>query len=166
MTDIDEDLKGFDGEWADIPFSERANFGKLPDGKYQAEIEEARVEHSKAGNLQLTFIFRILSGDFAGSTHGKFTRLDRPNQYDDKGDEKPDAGRSIAKNDMHLLGQDVGKLSDLPLTTEMVIGTKVEISIQRKTIKDIEYTNTYLNKVLDTAAAENNYLDNPDDQPW
>lgn len=157
MPDIGTELEAYDEHWKGIEVQDAPEFGGLPDGRYQVEVDQARVEHSqRSGRPQLTLIFKVISGEYAGRYTGKFTGLDT------------DMGREIAKNDLHRLGLDIDKLSGLPQVTPMLIGVTAEIGLQTKPGKDgNEYQNTYINKLIEVDAG--NYIEPPpvdDGAPW
>ncbi len=152
MQDISDELEKYDEHWQGIEPTDAPEFGNLPDGKYQVQIDQARVEHARqSGRLQFTLIFNVIAGepDLVGRSCGKFTGLDT------------EVGREIAKNDLHRLGMDLDKLSGLPLVTEMLVGLTCEIALVTKAGNDgNEYQNIYINKKIDVEVPP------PDGAPW
>jgi hypothetical protein len=150
---IEDELAEYDEEWAEIDATiEEKEFEPLPDGKYQAEVMEARVEHSKrSGRLQFTLVFQILApSKHAGRVTTKCTGLENTDQ------------RGWVKQDLlRLLGPGAmpQKLSDLPLLCPLIVGMKVNIALVSKEKDGTVYQNVYINKVLSTSKNE---VDVPD----
>lgn len=149
MTNLSEELEMYDEEWEDIEVREPST--PLPLGTYQVEITEARVELSggEYDDKQLTLVFRVLSGEYSGSTHRKWINLDT------------EVGRQIAKTDVDRIGVEVPKLSDLPRLTDLMIGVRLEIALVKGSAKRNGgfYTNTFINRRLD----EESIYDAPDE---
>lgn len=130
-------------------------FAPLPDGRYQVEISEARVEHSKgSGRLQFTMVMRIIAPvEFSNRVTTKCTGLGT------------DIGLSIVKGDLDRMGIKLDKVSGLTQVTPMLLGCFLEIALVSKKADNGEtYQNTYINKVLDTGQPSTDII--PDDMPF
>lgn len=55
--------------------SEFSNFTKIPDGNYDAVIEDLEVTESKAGKPMFVLSFKITDGEFKGEIHKQFIML-------------------------------------------------------------------------------------------
>ena len=136
----EEELEKYDEEFADLPVTEPMTFEDIPPGRYQVEVDEARVEKAQtSGRLQFTVFYRIISGDLEDNNIPKFTGLDTP------------IGREIAKNDLHRMGMDLEKLSDLPKLTPMLIGQKLEVMVKLNEKDGQTYRNVFINKRIEEA---------------
>ena len=154
MTNYAEDLAAYDDDFAEYEVKE--NVGeRLPDGTYQAEIKEARVERTSGEyeNLQFTLVFEILNGDYEGVTHHKWINLDS------------EMGRKIVKQDVFNLKLPLEKLSELPAMTPMIVGLKVRIRVKYRKSGEKTYTNTYINKLLDDSLETQEGVSH-DNDPW
>lgn len=145
--DYQYELEQYDKEYKDLPLRERG--ARLPEGVYQVEVKEARVEQSGGDfdNLQLALVFEVISGEHEGTRHTKWTNLDN------------EVGRSITKEDLHTLAPetfDNAKLSDLPRLTGMLIEQRAEIRVKENHKDGKTYTNTYINKRLDLPGVDEN----------
>lgn len=143
---IKDELNKFDDEWKGLPDTRsNGDFTPLPDGLYQAEIDQARVEHSKgSGRLQLTLVFRIHApNEFEGRTAVKCTQLDDDSDF---GEMK----RGWVKQDLFTLGIQIDSISNLPEITTMIVGSLVEINLKSKYSETTgeTYQNVFVNKLL------------------
>jgi hypothetical protein len=136
---IADELKEMDEYFATIPDEVGQEFSELPDGRYQAEITESRVEHAKSsGRLQWALTFKIIApGEFAGRYKWKTSGLDNEERLE------------FVKKDLVRLGSHLEKISELPSVCPDFIGAVVEIGLKTKTGKDgNEYQNVFINGLI------------------
>jgi len=135
----DLDLARFDADFAQAPIEER-EFEPLPDGKYQVNVEKVELRRAQSsGNPMLKWTLRVLAPKFRGRL------LWRNNVMATRENMK------WLKNDLHVCGLDLEKLSDLPANLERLLDVKLEVT--KRTKGDNE--NVYFNRriVLDPNAA-------------
>ncbi len=135
----DLDLARFDADFAQAPIEER-EFEPLPDGKYQVNVEKVELTRAQSsGNPMLKWTLRVLAPKFRGRL------LWRNNVMATRENMK------WLKNDLHVCGLDLEKLSDLPANLERLLDVKLEVT--KRTKGDNE--NVYFNRriVLDPNAA-------------
>ena len=133
------DLTQFDDAFTDAPVEEK-EFDSVPDGKYQVNVEKVEITTAKtSGNPMLKWMLRILAPRFRGRM------LWRNNVMATRENIK------WLKNDLHVCGLDLQKLSELPANLERLLDVKLEIT--KRTKGDNE--NVYFNRriVLDEGAA-------------
>jgi hypothetical protein len=136
------DLTQFDDAFADAPVEEK-EFEPIPDGKYQVNVEKVEITTAKtSGNPMLKWTLRILAPRFRGRL------LWRNNVMATRENIK------WLKNDLHVCGLDLQKLSDLPTHLERLLDVKLEVT--KRTKGDSE--NVYFNRriVLDEGAGGDN----------
>jgi len=152
MSDYDKDLEAYDDEYGEYEVKDKIA-ERLPEGTYEGKIIEARVERATGdySNLQFNLGLEVLSGEYEGTVHRKWANLDI------------EAGRRIVKQDLHTLGLDLERLSDLPATTPLIVGLKVRFRVKFKRSGEKVYTNTYINKLIDSAPKEKTV---GDESPW
>lgn len=151
---IEEELREMDGVWKEIEVEDR-EFKPLPDGKYQVEVTEARVEHSKgSGRLQFTILMRVAApAELAHRTIAKCSGLESERSL------------SFVKSDLATMGILIDKVSGLPAITTMLLGTFLEVALVTKKAQDGNtYQNCYINKLL--LAGEPADLEPVDDSPF
>lgn len=142
-----DSLKASAAAWKSTPTPEPNSFGDIPDGKYQAKVEEAIIENGgkNRDRLQVKWSFRI-----TGPTHAN--RLSWMNTG--LGDEQ---GIEFTKRALATLGMSIPEeIEQLPEILGKAVGMAVEINLRTKTNDNGTFQNTYLNKALnadDTAAA-------------
>lgn len=139
-----DDMEQFDEEFEEAKDKPRPS-GKygpiLPDGKHQAMILEARIEHdTQNNNDRYSMVWQF--GNKDGGIR-KFFNLDH------------EVGREIAAQDAALCGYG-GKLSGLQAACEeeFFIGLVCEIGIKTKAGGDRDYANTYVNRCLGQGTME------------
>ena len=126
------DLTQLDDAFANAPVEEK-EFDSVPDGKYQVNVEKVEITTARSsGNPMLKWTLRIL----APSCRGRL--LWRNNVMATRENLK------WLKNDLHVCGLDLQKLSDLPANLERLLDVKLEIT--KRTKGDSE--NVYLNRRL------------------
>ena len=132
------DLTQFDDEFAEQPIEER-EFEEVPDGKYQVNVEKVEIVRAKTtGNPMLKWELKILAPRCQGrSLWRNNVLLTRENL-------------KWLKNDLHVCGLDLAKVSDLPSRMNELLDVKLEVTKRTKG----ENTNVYFNRkiVLDAAA--------------
>ena len=133
------DLSQFDDDFAEAPIEER-EFETVPDGKYQVNVERVEIVRAKTtGNPMLKWTLRIL----APSSRGRL--LWRNNVMATRENMK------WLKNDLHVCGLDLDRVSDLPARLAELLDVKLEVTKRTKG----ENENVYFNRriVLDAAPA-------------
>lgn len=127
MSAFAQEMAQFDEEFD----KERARGGQLGDGKYQAQIVEARVEEN---NGLYSWVINFQSPD---GRIRKWYNLDH------------EVGRRIAAQDLSKFGYN-GKLSELetPCEEGFFIGLMCAITVKTKPGEDRDYVNVYLDRVL------------------
>ena len=132
------DLTQFDDEFAEAPIEERS-FDEVPDGKYQVNVEKVELVTAKtSGNPMLRWELRILAPRCQGRI------LFRHNVLATRENLK------WLKNDLHVCGLDLQKVSELRDHLGKLLDVKLEVTKRTKG----ENTNVYFNRkiVLDAAA--------------
>jgi hypothetical protein len=133
------DLAQFDDEFAEAPIEERT-FEEVPDGKYQVNVEKVELVHAKtSGNPMLRWELKILAPRCQGRL------LWRNNVLATRENMK------WLKNDLHVCGLDLAKVSDLPARMNELLDVKLEVTKRTKG----ESSNVYFNRriVLDGPVA-------------
>ena len=143
----DLDLSQFDDDFAGAPIEER-EFEPIPDGKYQVNVEKVELTRAKSsGNPMLKWTLRVLAPQCRGRL------LWRNNVMATRENLK------WLKNDLHVCGLDLAKVSDLPGRLEELLDVKLEVT--KRTRGDNE--NVYFNRriVMDDAGDAPARGDNP-----
>ena len=133
------DLSQFDEDFAEAPIEDR-EFDPVPDGKYQVNVDKVEITTAKtSGNPMLKWTLRVLAPRFRGRL------LWRNNVMATRENIR------WLKNDLHVCGLDLQKLSDLPSRLEDLLDVTLEVT--KRTKGDNE--NIYFNRriVLDPGAA-------------
>lgn len=131
-----DEMEAFDDEFEeakDKPRPGGSGGPMLKDGRHQAIIAEARIEHDQQGDrYSMVWQFRNKNGSIR-----KFFNLDH------------EVGREIAAQDSALVGYE-GKLSGLQAACEeeFFIGLVCEIGVKTKPGTERDYTNVYVNRCL------------------
>ena len=124
------DLAQFDDEFAEAPIEERT-FEEVPDGKYQVNVEKVDLVHAKSsGNPMLRWELKVLAPRCQGRV------LFRHNVLATRENLK------WLKNDLHVCGLDLAKVSDLPARMRELLDVKLEVTKRTKG----ENTNVYFNR--------------------
>jgi len=134
----DLELSKFDADFAEAPVEER-EFEPIPDGKYQVNVEKVELTRAQtSGNPLLKWTLRIIAPKCRGRL------LCRNN------DTATRENLKWLKNDLHVCGLAIQKVSDLPLHLEKLLDVKLEVT--KRTRGDSE--NVYFNRkiVLDPNA--------------
>lgn len=97
------DLSRFDNEFENAPVEEKGEFDPVPDGKYQVNVDKVEITTAKTtGNPMLKWTLKILAPRCRGRL------LWRNNVMATRENIR------WLKNDLHVCGLDLQKLSDLP----------------------------------------------------
>ena len=132
------DLAQFDDDFAQAPIEER-EFDEVPDGKYQVNVEKVEIVRAKTtGNPMLKWELKILA------PHCRGRLLWRNNVLVTRENLK------WLKNDLHVCGLDLAKVSDLPAQLDKLLDVKLEVTKRTKG----ENANVYFNRriVMDDSA--------------
>jgi len=128
----DIDLTQFDDDFAEAPI-EDSEFAEVPDDKYQVNVDKVRITTAKtSGAAMLAWTLRILGPRFAGRL------LWRNNVMATRENIR------WLKNDLHVCGLDLVRLSDLPNYLEQLLDVKLEVTKRTKGSN----TNIYFNRRL------------------
>ena len=133
--DAEVDLTRFDDDFAEAPVEEK-EFDPVPDGKYQVNVDKVEITIAKtSGNPMLKWTLKILGPRCRGRL------LWRNNVMATR------ENLRWLKNDLHVCGLDLPKLSDLRTNLERLLDVKLEVT--KRTKGDSE--NVYFNRriVLD-----------------
>ena len=153
MPPSDIDLSQFDDEFANAPIEER-EFDEVPDGKYQVQVDKVELTTAKSsGNAMLKWTLRILGPHYAGRL------LWRNNVIATRENVR------WLKNDLHMCGLDLVKLSELHDHLPQLLDVQLEVT--KRTRGDS--VNVYFNRrlVLDEQGTRGAYgRAVPDDTPF
>jgi len=141
-----KELEQYDNEYGGTEPAEGGGaWDPVPDGDYEAEVEQASVVQSKSGKPMAKLKLRIVGEDSGGRVLWKNAVL---------------TGNSLpyAKKDLAAVGIEVGKLSDLPDALAGLVGAVLEVAVRNKD----DNQNVYFNDVLHAAPAQAD----PDDFPF
>ena len=144
-NELHEQLAEFDEAWknADI---ESKEFETLPDGKYQAIIDECRFEQSKgSGRWQLAWVLKVVApGQHKNRKIFAYHGLNN------------DVGIAIMKRSVYACGVTVESLRDLPGQIPYLIDRVVEVTLKSNKKEGKDYQNMYINKLLSMGEAGSN----------
>ena len=130
----DIDLSQFDEDFAEAPIEER-EFDEVPDGKYQVNVEKVEIVRAKTtGNPMLKWELKILAPQCRGRL------LWRNNVLVTRENLK------WLKNDLHVCGLDLDRVSDLPNRLGELLDVKLEVTKRTKG----ENANVYFNRRIVT----------------
>jgi len=149
----DIDLSQFDEEFEAAQVEDR-EFADVPDGKYQVQVDKVELTTAKSsGNPMLKWTLRILGPHYAGRL------LWRNNVIATRENVR------WLKNDLHLCGLDLVRLSDLRDYLPQLLDVQLEITKRTKG----ENVNIYFNRrlALDEQGTGGGYgRATPDDVPF
>jgi hypothetical protein len=129
----DIDLSQFDDDYESAEVEDR-EFEPVPDGKYQVKVDRVGIARAKSsGNPMLKWTLKILAPTHAGRL------LWRNNVMASKENIK------WLKNDLHVCGVELEKLSDLPNRLEELLDLTLEITKRTRG----ENENIYLNRRIE-----------------
>jgi hypothetical protein len=131
-------LAQFDEEFAAAPVEER-EFDEVPDAKYQVNVDAVEITDAKSsGNKMLKWTLRILGPRFAGRLLWRYNVLATPENI------------RWFKNDLHICGLDLVRLSDLPQHLHRLLDLHLEITKRSKGGN----SNIYINRRLEKDAPD------------
>ena len=132
----DIDLSQFDDDYESAEVEDR-EFEPVPDGKFQVRVQSVELTRAKSsGNPMLKWTLKILAPTHAGRL------LWRNNVMASKENIK------WLKNDLHVCGVELEKLSDLPNRLEELLDLTLEITKRTRG----ENENVYLNRRIEIDA--------------
>ncbi len=142
--DFDEfDLEQWDEEYANAPVEDR-DFESVPDGKYQVVVDEVELTKSKtSGNPMLKWKLKIIAPAHVGGI------IWRNNVIASKSNVR------WLKNDLHVCGLALEKLSDLPAKLESLLDVALEVTKKTKG----ENENVYINRRLSDGGPASGNID-------
>jgi hypothetical protein len=149
--DPSEALSQFDDDFAQAPVEEAD--GDVPDGKYQVTVDRVEITKAKTtGSTMLKWTLKILGPHHAGRL------LWRNNVIGSR------ENLRWLKQDLHVCGLDLARLSDLPANLERLLDVKLEVTKRTKG----ENTNVYFNRrlILDAPASGGRHGRAKDDLPF
>ncbi len=152
-TDVMDELAGLEDAWDEADVRDPKDFSPLPDGTYQAFIDEARLERAKESKrLQVAWTFVVLSPEqYDGRKVWHYRGIDADDPEQRKNNVK------WLKQEIYNCGVDITgkKIVDLPEILPALINRIVEIRLKTSIVKaknagdeDRKYSNVYINKLL------------------
>lgn len=123
------DLSAFDDEYSE---AEVPTYEEVPDGKYQVRVHRVELGTSQAGDPMLKWDLVVISGAQAGRHVFKNAVI---------------TAKSLPyiKGDLHTLGVQLPRFSDLPNHLDALLDQSVEITKRTRG----EYSNVYFNRRLE-----------------
>jgi len=149
MNDWDDELGALNDAYQSYEVKD-SNFASLPDGLYQVEVEEARLERAKGSQRpQIAFMFGVLAPEaMRGRKIFHYRGLDDPERI------------GWVKTDLTRMGLgDMEDLRALPQELPRLIGRIIEVALKTRTTEKGEYQNCYVNRLLHDASAGDNCID-------
>jgi hypothetical protein len=146
-----DELSQFDDDFAQAPVEEPSE--AVPDGKYQVNVARVELTRSKtSGATMLKWTLEVLGPTHAGRL------LWRNNVIGSR------ENLRWLKQDLHVCGLDLARLSDLPANLERLLDVKLEVTKRTKG----ENTNVYFNRrlILDAPASGGRHGRAKDDLPF
>lgn len=150
--DVSAALAELNSLWAETPAA-ADNGGTIPEGRYQALIDEMKVEHSQAGRLQVTTKLKIAGGEYKNRVVYKRDGIDNAESM------------GYTKAGLARLGVEVESATDLSEALVELTGTYCEINVRHKGEKDNgePWVNVYFNGALDDDAVDTEGLEEVDE---
>lgn len=141
---VEAALEELENEWGSA--EAKTGFEKLPEGRYQAQISAAKVEHAKSsGRLQATFELTIAGGDYVNR---KLWKRDGLNNEESIG---------WFKGGLARLGVEApSSMREVPALLESLVGSYCEITVKHA---EGDFVNTYFNKALDSNEVDTSGLE-------
>jgi hypothetical protein len=128
----DIDLSRFDDDFAEAPIEER-EFDEVPDGKFQVSVDKVELTTAKSsGNAMLKWTLRILGPQYAGRLLWRHNVMATRENI------------RWLKNDLHICGLDLVKLSELPDHLNQLLDVQLEVTKRTRG----ENVNIYFNRRL------------------
>jgi hypothetical protein len=156
MSEFTDALAQFDDVWQEIPEDTGENkYADLPDGIYQAFINEVEIGESKKGNrLQLKWdLIAVAPEEFKNRHIFRYSGLESKENLE------------FLKRDLGRCGINLEKISELPNVLPELLDKVVEVQLKTKTKGTESYQNSYINKLLGMAHEGEVGL-NEGDLPW
>ena len=128
--------------WYTVQPAKTQEFIELPEGRYLAVIDAIKLNQSKQVKDKiipetLVYELTISDGEYQGSRFRKEDGI-----WSDK-------SLSFIKRDILTLGCNIPReLEDVPLALQAAVGLTVEIEVVKTTKNGREYTNTYIQRVV------------------
>ncbi len=143
MTETRDRLNSAQEDWNNAE-PHTGGGGLPPDGVYQAKIARFDlVESEFNGHLQLQTEMEIDTGDHAGRAASTWHDLEDPERF------------QYLKGHLQVLGLDTdAALGDIEETVAPALDAIVEIRIKTKRGDQRDYTNVYVNKLLQSGNAQ------------
>ena len=138
MTSYNDRLKELKSAWNKTKAASGKSFAKVPEGRYQAEVTQAKVDWK---TLRVNFSLKIKRGDQAGQMANRSINLDY------QGTNTVPSGLAMFKGDLEVLGINIPEVFDekaVPSMLAETLGSLVEITVKHKG----GYVNTYLNSLV------------------
>jgi hypothetical protein len=126
------DLSAFDDDFSS---AEAPSFDEVPDGKYQARIDEVRLDRSQKGDPMIKWDLIVIAGSQTGRHIFKNSVI-------------TPAALPFVKADLKTVGLELAKFSDLAGRLEELLDVTLEVTKRTRG----EYTNVYFNKRIQIAA--------------
>lgn len=131
-------LEQFDDVWgATEPM--KNEFSPLPDGKYQARIDVARIEENEEYHtVNLAWEFEVTTGEYQGRRIFKRSQLDNEERL------------VYLKTDLDRLGVKLDRLSDIESVLHQLLDLVVEVYLKtgKPNDKGKTYQNCYINRLV------------------
>jgi hypothetical protein len=126
------DLSAFDDDFSS---AEAPSFDEVPDGKYQARIDEVRLDRSQKGDPMIKWDLIVIAGAQTGRHIFKNSVI-------------TPAALPFVKGDLKTVGLELAKFSDLAGRLEELLDVTLEITKRTRG----EYANVYFNKRIQIPA--------------
>lgn len=110
-----------------------SGYEELPEGEYEAFIDEMEIKESKSGNLMLVWKFEVTDGEYEGEDHYKYSMLNDAKNM------------KRVTTELEKFGHSISKFSDLEDCLEDMLDEDVTITIEI----DGTYTNTSVDPLDD-----------------
>ena len=125
------DLSAFDDDFSS---AEAPSFDEVPDGKYQARIDEVRLDRSQKGDPMIKWDLIVIAGSQTGRHIFKNSVI-------------TPAALPFVKGDLKTVGLELAKFSDLARRLEELLDVTLEVTKRTRG----EYSNVYFNKRINIA---------------
>ena len=125
------DLSAFDDDFSS---AEAPSFDEVPDGKYQARIDEVRLDRSQKGDPMIKWDLIVIAGAQAGRHIFKNSVI-------------TPAALPFVKGDLNTLGLELARFSELNDRLGDLLDMTLEVTKRTRG----EYSNVYFNKRINIA---------------
>ena len=130
------DLASFDQPYHGAEAPEEG-YEDVPDGKYQARIEQMEITRSKnSGDPMIKWTLRIVGPSYQNRLLWRYTVIKNERM-------------GYIKKDLYTCGVELKKFSDLPSHFDRMVNTMLDITVQKRG----EFQNIYLNRKIVTQDA-------------